>query len=77
MSLNHEQTKLLNMLNTLILMKPIAIIYCGGDISEPVSLQCESYLKFYCCKVKHKQCFLQTYVLLNVHKTEPFSSYDS
>ena len=27
--------------------------------------------------LKHKQCFLQTYVLLNVHKTEPFSSYDS
>ena len=32
-------------------MKPIAIIYCGGDISEPVSLQCESYLQCYCCKV--------------------------
>ena len=32
-------------------MMQIAGIYCDGDIPEPVTTQCESYLNFYCCKV--------------------------
>jgi len=61
------QVRMINVFQE-IQISPSELIWTYLNPSGPISTR---------PSLKHKQCFLQIYVLLNVHKTEPFSSYDS